>query len=242
MMLVVGRYQFPANAAAVTSRVVGLDRAENGRPLRTTLAIDVTATIFCSGQADAAAKETAVRAALLIPYQDVSLLMDDNRPSALTLLNRTSLSGVVVTSGPDFTEAAGPEYVVCRRLKFSAEATYLVPTQGTGLVSYRDSLTIQGNGLERRNWRFPLNARPIRQVVSPYSLITVTQSGTAVGHLARPTPPAPLWPQYLVNEARAITEGDSQPMGNIFVNWPVSWNYVFESDRPLTGRPPPPRF
>lgn len=243
MQLFVGTYGFPVNAAGVTGGVRQVIRSDSGRPLRYVQGLDVTGTIFGSGQADLTDRENALRAALQKPYVDVVLKRDDGQPSALALLNSKTLSGVVVTSGPEFFEDQGSEYVTTRRFRFSVEATYLAPKAESALVSWTQTVSVLGNGGPIRTWRIPLNADPIRQAVTPRSTIRYTQSGQAVGHLRMPLPAPPMFGRaYLLNEQESVQQDYGRPLGRYWVEPSVRWNYVFEADKLLTGSTPLPVF
>ena len=55
-------------------------------------------------------------------------------------------------------------------------------------------MTIQGTGGPRKAYFETLRTRPIRQIVNDFTLVRMTQSGSAVGFLSYPFAPAPLWP------------------------------------------------
>jgi len=243
MQLWIGTYAFPAGQCAVTSRVTGIERSDSGRPLRFTLALDVDGVIRGTGQADLSARELQLRAVLATPFQDLILRQDTGPPSSLALVSNQSLSGVVVVSGPDFYKPDGPEFVTTRHFRFSAEAVFLSPGGAAALVSWTQTVSVQGNGGPVRAWRVPINADPIRQVVTPRSIIRYTQQGSATGHTAEPRVPPPVFGRaYLMNESEAVQKVTPRPVGRNWVNYTVSWNYVFESDRPLTGTTPLPAF
>jgi hypothetical protein len=235
MQLFWGQYRFPINGASTTSKAEATFSA-SGRPLRYIIKVGVLAYLDGDGPADLSFQENALRAALAIPYQDLILKLDTGQASSTQLLNATSVSGVRVVSGPDFTnDAKDSEYVTQRTARFEVAAEYLIRGTENALVSFTESVTVTGNGGPDRNWRFPINGPPIRQVVTPYSLITASQSGTAVGHTTRPVPPPPLWPDYLVNPRHSHTKSTPEPHGRAWLNWPVKWSYSFESDVPLVA-------
>ena len=235
MQLFWGRYAFPVNGASTTSKAETAFSA-SGRPLRYIIKISVMAYLDGNGQSDLSSQETQLRAALAIPYQDLILKRDDGQPSSTQLLNASSVSGVRVISGPDFTnEARDSEYVTQRTVRFEVGGEYLIRGTENALVSFTETVNMSGDGGPNRHWRFPINGPPIRQVVTPYSLITASQSGSAVGHTRRPVPPAPLWPDYLVHPRQTQTQTTPEPHGRAWLNWPVQWSYSFEADVPLVA-------
>lgn len=227
MQLWWGRYAFPANAAEVTSRTDTVF-SSSGFPLRYNIVYRVLATLDGNGQVELSEEEQALREALSIPYLDLILRTDTGAVSSAALLSRSSVTGARLTSGPNFSEAQGSEFVNRRTCEFEMSAEYVIRGAENAVVSWTETVSIQGNGGPNRVWRFPLNARPIRQVVTPYSLVRATQTGSAVGHLGYPTRPLPIWPQYLVNPAEAFSPGTPESRGKGFVNYPLSWSYQFE--------------
>jgi hypothetical protein len=202
--------------------------SQAGRPLRYQMRVDVEGYIEGTGQADLTIKEAIFRQALLTPYGNLSLLQDSGATSAVALFNNTSLSGTRIVEGPSFEESQGPEYVTQRKVRFAMMAEYLAPGATGVLVKYMQSVTVIGTGGPVRVWRFPINAKPIRQIVKPYSLVTVIQRGEAVGHTSKP-PAAPYLfsRDFLVNETASIEEATPRPMGRAWVEYPVRWNYIF---------------
>lgn len=221
---------FADNAAAVVVHMDATARSASGRVLRHRRSVEVTGPIYGDGQIALSRAEALARQALSVPYQDLVFFADDGTPTSLSLYTRDSLSGVTVVSGPHFDRPDGPDFVNMRTCRFTAEGEFVAPAAAGALVSWQQTMSRQGNGGPSRRWRFPVNAKPIRQIVSPHSLVRVTQSGRAVGHLARPAPAAPLIPrEYLVNEADAVTEESPRPVGpGAWVEWPVRWSYSFE--------------
>lgn len=228
MQLGYGSVLFPVNAADVSSRVQVV-RSQSGRPLRYVHRLDVKAIIDGSGQAQLSALEAAFRVALLDPYHDLVLYQDSGAASGTTLFNRASLSGTAIVDGPHFEESQGPEYVVLRTVRFAMEATFAVRNQANAYVQYQSAVQVQGTGGPVRVWRRPLNARPIRQQVTPFSTVRVVQQGFAVGHSGYPAPdPHFVDRQWLVHEAVSGADESPTPLGRAWVDWPRRWVYVYE--------------
>jgi hypothetical protein len=232
MQLSWGNYDFPVNAAEVTSRSRTVF-SYTGRPIRYILTYDVLATLFADGQKALSTEEDKLRTALYTPYKNLILKTDAGSASSANLINNKSITGVRLVSGPDFGEAKGGEFVNRRTASFSMEAEYILKGTENAVISWQESVTIVGNGGPDRFWRFPLNANPIRQQKTPYSLITATQQGQATGHTRRPTRPLPMWPDFLVNPSDTTGGGTPEPKGLAFLNWPIQWAYQFQSG--ITG-------
>lgn len=240
MQLFWGAYALPVNGADVTSQVRTTARSVGGRPVRYEAVVSVVAWLDGSGQADLAAKESALRAALAIPGLDLTWKLDSGAVSPTSLIDGATMTGNRIVSGPTFqNEARDGEYVTQRTARFDVSAEYAASDGATAILAWSETVTVTGDGGPDRNYRFPLNARPIRQVRSPYSVVTAVQSGEAYGHLARPTPPPALWPAYLLRNRSSVGKIAPTPLGGVYVNPGVRWNYVYEADGPLVGNPTP---
>ena len=142
------------------------------------------------------------------------------------------------------TQVMGAEFVNRRTIVFSVAAEYHVLNSERAVVSWQETITIQGNGGPRKGWRFPVGppgAKGQRQVITPYSLVRATQSGRGVGYGARPKPAAFAFNKiYCVNELETYGFEAPELMGVGYdpVNYGVSWSYVFErGDGPLAAVP-----
>lgn len=231
-----GKTALPVNGAEVTSQFTVAEATDWGAPLRYAAVYNVTVYLDGSGQADLSKKEAALRAALAVQNQDFVLLTDDGKASSAAVLAAQTASGtrVIAVGAP---EAQGAEFVTRRTVTFTVAAEFHVAGAERAVVSWRESLTVIGNGGPSCRWRFPVNAPAIRQVVSPTSLVRALQQGQAVGYLRRPPAPPPLFPAYLVNESPVYRAETPRPMGGgAPIDWPVSWSYTFErGDGPLVG-------
>lgn len=234
MQLWWGAFAFAANGADVTNTTFA-EISPQGLALRYVSSYMVTAVIDGSGQADLSRKELLIRNALAVPKQDFVLRTNAGAPSSAAIFNRDTMSGTRVKR-IEFREAQGAEFVNRRTVTFEVEAVYLISSAVNAVIMWRESVTVQGNGGPHRVWRFPINGDAIREVISPNSLVTATQSGEAVGHTRRPLRPLAIWPTYLVSESDTIGTDAPEFLGQAYVNWPVKWSYRFErGDGPLTG-------
>ena len=240
MQLVYGNLAFPVNGCEVTSRT-SIERASTGRPLRYKVALDVKAYIEGSGQADLTAKENLVRLALAQPYGNLKLLQDSGADSSSALVSNNSISGVVIVDGPHFAEAQGAEFVNRRTATFTGEAEFLIANADAAVVQFQEEVSIIGTGGPLTTWRLAVNARPVQQVVYPFSTVKIVQVGTAVGHRIRPSAPAPFWAYPIEKvDRRRITTGSARRIGPGILGLiepSVSWQYEYEWDRPLIALP-----
>ena len=237
MQLVIGNFFCPVNGAEVTgsSRAV---LASSGRVVRKVSQVRAKVWLAADGQAACVAAETALAAALLVPYQSISLLTDAGRATGLTLLNGASISGCRVVEGPNFeNDARDGEYVTQRTASFVVEAEFVVPGTQTAAISFTESISISGTGGPVVRWRPLINAPPVSQIIYPASTVKATQSGQAVGHLGYPTVPDPLFPAFELVDQRRIVTGSPKRLGQGFIEYPINWSYSFEGLGPLVAVP-----
>jgi hypothetical protein len=239
MQLWYGAAYLPVNGANTSVRYRTI-LSDAGRPVRYVGMIDVVAYLEGNGQAELTALELAFNAALMVPYRDLVLKQDSGAASGTRLVNSTSLSGVRLTDGPNYTNQAGDgEYVIQRVCRFTMEASYLIANAQNAVLSFEESITFMGTCGPETSWRMLVNASPVQQVVFPSTTQRVIQMGRAVGHTKRPTPPGPRWP-YPIEKVtrRKIGYGSPKREGpNSLIEWAVTWSYEYESAMPLVAFP-----
>lgn len=244
MQLVVGSYTFAANSVDVASRIRSV-RADSGRRLRYVRTLTISGWLEGDTQAALTTAEEDLHTALLSDYLTVSFNQDSGSPSAITLSNTTSISGVVVVDGPNFPGGQPGEYATLRRFDFTVEAEYLPAGARLAILMFDESVSHQGTGGPVKRWRNAVNAAPVRQIVYPSSTVRVTQSGEAIGHTRYPDIPGPLWPAFELEEQRSIRRRSPRRLGsraNSMVEYAISWSYVFEGPGPFIGLPGLPPF
>lgn len=240
MQLVVGSISFAANSAEVT-RAVRTVRAPTMRPLRYVNRVSVRVYLLADGQAALSALETSVSNALALLDQaggDIVFRQDSGAASGIVLTHADSISGVRIIDGPKFPEGNGAEYVNRRTCEFTAEAEYVIQNAANAVLSWREQIQITGTGGPATRCRPAINAKPVRQIIYPYSVVRAVQIGQAVGHTVRPTPPGPFAPAFELEDQRTITPGSPRRLGNGLIEPSISWVYHFESPGiPLVGIP-----
>jgi uncharacterized protein (UPF0333 family) len=238
MYLTWGGASFAVNSCNVAARVRISAFSDYGLPLRYLAQFSVDGDFAADGQAACSAAEATLRAILLVPYQTLSLRTDSGAATATTLSDPRSFSGVVVKDGPNFTGRDGSEYATGRTFEFTAEAEYMIASAANAVVSWQEQVTITGTGGPVFRRRQPLTGRAIPQRGSEFSIVRATQSGTAVGHTRRPTPPRPLWGRgYELEDQRQVSPASPRRTANNFHDFGISWSYQFESELPLVGLP-----
>lgn len=244
MLLKYGPFSLGDNSTDLqTSIQASLD--DFGRPTSYVHTISAQGVLEADGQAACATAEAALRAALSVPYLDLVLYTDAGLATPTKLINSTSLSGVRVISLDFDNRRGGAEYATLRSWSAVFQAEYLfLPSLGAGevLLSLSETVSVTGTGGPVLRWRPAINGPPVRQQVSPFSVVRATQSGTATGLLGYPTPALPLWPSAELFDERTVTRRSPERTGRGLSKFAVTWAYSFEANGPLVGLPvvPPP--
>lgn len=234
MQLRYGTNSFAANSLNVASFTRALlNEAQAVYALRQRLT--VTGFLIGTDQADLSAQESALRTTLSVPYLDLVLDLDSGAASATLLRNDTSISGVRVVEGPDFTGTTGAEYATQRAFSFTAEADYPAPGGQSALLAFEEAVTFAGGGPLYRVRR-AVSGAPQRQLVYPATEFRAVQQGRAVGYLAYPPVPGPIWPGALA-EAGEFVQVSPRRTGRGYEYFEVRWAYRFESVGALVGAP-----
>lgn len=235
MISAYGSYEFDDNATIVASKE-NVMLSSGGQMYARKLAHTVSGYLSASGQAAISTAMTALRAALAKPYQDFVFRTDAGSNSATTLLNSTSISGVRVVDGPNFSESRGAEYATMRHFEFTVEAEYPLDNTNNIILEFSESISFFGGGpkyVVKDAVIGPAQKQRTRVSTAYYA----TQQGTAVWYRRQnPVPPAPRWPNDLL-EAPRVTPVSPMRYGKGFQGYRISWVYNFGSVNPLIGLP-----
>ncbi len=178
MQLKIGSYPFLANACDIQARFVTL-KNKGGQPYASRQALDVTGFLQGTGQADITAKMNALASALATPYQDIVFYQDDGiTPAATALYNNPSISGVIVTRGPEFKKNQGGEYSNYRTFEFTAEAEYPLAGSQDLLLDFRERIVATG-GLPLRTIMLAVAGPHQEQIIYEQLPFELTQEGLA---------------------------------------------------------------
>ncbi len=228
-------YTFGVNANHIK---VGITNRFNkgNQPLSQVRWIEVSGDLLGNGQAANILLENALKTALTQNYGDLVFYADDGITVAESLLNSGSITGVRITSGPDFKDTFGPQFATLRSYFFKAEAEYPVIGRAN-YIFYQEGLTFGGGG-PTYAFRRALNTGPQRQQVWPATEYTCQQAGNAEGYLAYPSPlPQPKFP-FAMKHAPVIRYLDPTRKGPAgWEGWPITWDWMFEWGSPLVGTP-----
>lgn len=189
--------------------------------------------IVANGTSAIDARVSQILNAYSVDGGNVLLTQSDGLPTNFRL-GHESISGVRVVEGPSFFTQDGKAHLATG-LPFSItlEADYL--ESNDVLQFYEERITRIGTGGPRSVTIELDNGPPVKQVVSSHTPIIVVQSGTAVGISVRPTPNAPLFPDFMDGpEDNQVTNGSPQMNGGFPMNYMVSWNYRFTLTSPTS--------
>ena len=234
MQLRFGTYFFPVNGVMVDVRTAPILTMGVRSGRRATFR--VSGFLEGSSQLELSALSLLLDTALAVPYQDLVLLMDSGAASHTAISSSQSVTGVVVTDGPNYPGGEG-EYATVRRFNFEATAEYFDPSAVNAVTAFRETLEFRGGG--PLIVALPaLVGEPQMQKVYERTPCRVTQKGSATGLLRYPDPiPQPIFPGYENEEARFIGYTGPDRNAKLFRDYTVSWQYEFISSSPLVGLP-----
>jgi hypothetical protein len=147
-------------------------------------------------------------------------------------LDRNTIGGVRLVRGPDFPPDPR-SYVGYIDYAITLEAIF--PDTTISILSFDESLSFEGGGPAFEHL-VPVEGLPQKQMTHQNTPFTAVQSGRVVGHLGYPLIPPPIWPAALKVAPRR-RPGSPRRQGNALVEWPVEYEYLFESALPLVGFP-----
>ena len=119
------------------------------------------------------------------------------------MLAASTIGGTKVVAGPTFAESEG-EYVTWRRYEIQVEGYFETATPT--YLAWSESVTIE-DGKPAKAFIQTLTGFPQEQITAQKTTHTASQSGTAIGRAAFPTPPSPIWPAKVVGRLRVTKTG-----------------------------------
>jgi len=227
MRLSYGSYLHQENEVAIrigASRV--FNDAEQSIETRITWTID--GQLHATSQALLRAEILALEAAYSVDYGNLILYQNDGVTVAHNLMNAGSTTGVRITQPPSYPQGSGAEYSTYRTYTIQAEATYNYPGPVSPLVSFSETVSIRGGGPVYAIVE-TVEGPAERQKIRNFSACRATQSGSAVGRFDYPPVPAPLFPDYQMEDPTISRTGPDKTGQNTLQNYKVSWSYEFAS-------------
>lgn len=234
MQVVWGGYRFTAGACRFGIRQDAVLDARKV-PYLYENTIDVSGRIYGEGDGALSTAENLLRAALRTPFQDFGVLRTNGQRSASFWLNSGTIGGNVVVNGPHFQGTATTEYVFFREFTFTVKNRTPIANVNAAIVEFHETVEYDG-GEPEYVFKRAINDRPQKQLVWFATEYTVTQSGRAVGYLGYPNPGRILFPGDKLRAPKFVRDNPER-YGNRYINYPLSWNYVFASISPLVALP-----
>lgn len=187
-----------------------------------------------------AAKMATLDSTFSVHFRDAVLTDNDGNILRALYTNQT-LSGVRVTSGPDYPSDRNA-FNTYMPWSVSLEADYAIGPNGSQngvdpffLISFSESLSFSGGGPVWVHVQLA-DVKPQKQMLYRHTPYRVTQSGSAVGRSAYPPVPPPLFPGSLTRSP-SISRTTPRREGFKLEGYSVSWSYEFESAAPMVGNP-----
>jgi hypothetical protein len=206
-------------------------------PISHNLRMNLNGILIATTQAELTTKILALEAAYSQPASSCGLYLN-GKLTAIKIEN--TKGGVQVASGPNYPQGNGGEYSTYRHYQIGLEATVDVPEGQTDpVLQFSESLSFSGTCGPKFVYQPTLTGPPVKQIVAQQTTMKVVQSGNAVGYNSRPLVPRALFPNDEHFEERKIDIGSPRRIGikETYIEYPVSWQYVFESNSPLSGNP-----
>lgn len=207
-----------------------------GQPYAQIKRLSVEGWLSADGQAALTTAQLALESALRTNRVDLILYTDAGAQSSCKLLNQGSISGVKIVKGPVFDSTRGSEFATERHFTFEAEAEYALTGSSNVILEFEEEISIEEGGpiyIHQPAMKGPaFKTNTIEQM--PWR---ATQSGSAVGYRKYPSAPLPLWPSDLMRPPRGTRRSPTRKHVAKYQGFPVTWQYEFESIRPLIGLP-----
>lgn len=180
-------------------------------------------------------KLAALESAFASDGRDLRILSPSGGTTQHKLLTKNCLGGTRVVMPPSYPRGTGPEYITTRTVEIEVEGLIPYTNPATVLRSFTESVQFSGGG-QRRGCIETLTGSPQDQIFRRQSAFRAIQAGSAVGIFGYPTIPAAIWPAALAEDP-VIEPSTPRRVGSDYMDYGVTWRYVFESSKRLVGAP-----
>lgn len=231
MKLLYGGYQIADNGAArfqpvwqLVPNAAGVGYALAYRWEASDLAIACT-------PATAPTVIAAIEAVLKTQDRDLIFTYPDGTPTGKGVATSSTLTGVRCTRMA-WSDRPGAQHWT--HLSYAATfewetvlSSVLAVNPERFLVDFSEDVSVRGGGAYNVK-RNPFNAAPVVQTTLLEQGYTAVQEGRAVGLGRYPTPPPPQWSLAAYSNGEpVVTRGHPRRAYNSYIEYPVSWRYVF---------------
>lgn len=225
MKLTYGSYEFDDNVIGMELTITPI-RDKRGRRKFSRKEVTIRGALRASSQANFKTAIEAFETAFTTDLQDFKLLHDNDDPSAHTLINSQTYSGV--RCGPiKWLNKTRAEYATVRSFEVTLTADYLTSTVEI-YTEYRETISIQGTGEGDTVWTPCLDGTLQSSVTYPVTPITVVQAGSARGSVNYPSfPPYVIAKQY-IQGTQVVKEREAPRLElNVRTDYGIKWRYPF---------------
>lgn len=157
-----------------------------------------------------------------------------NNETKLKMDASRAIYGPVLVSS-SIPNSPGDVYASSLSWTATYEAEYLA-SSASNILDFSETIQETAGGIEYAQVGGMVNPSR-RQIVNFNKPWTYVQSGRAVGLLAKPTPPPPIWPFALIKEFPDTTKGSPRVRGLINQEFETSWRYEYSWHVRLYGDP-----
>lgn len=184
------------------------------------------------------AKLDAMRDAFQTDAKDLILYEADGATRTHHQLLTAKCIGGTQVMEVNFPDGKGVELLNMRHFTIVVRGLKATPLSAlrTGIKSFEETLEFAPAGRRIGHLETKIG-RPVAQELRRYTTYRAVQRGSAVGLYMRPSIPAAIWPQALVHAQPLVTKGTPKRLGDDYIDWPVAWEYSYESAFVLTGNP-----
>jgi hypothetical protein len=236
MILQVGSLRRPNNEAVVTPSyqpIYDLTRKVEAMRIRW----DVSGRVVnfpVATQAITSREIEAFYSAVTSPNPRLQLLGDDGSPTPFVLDPSRLLNGPSLIDF-SFPTSEAEVYVTGLSYRLTFEGTQYVGRGDSDLIEFSEEVSGDPGGVTYVYVGGAYNL-PERQVATQNKSYKYVQSGSAMGLLAYPLIPPPIWPFALMSEPRVV-RSSPQNLGMVDTNYRISWEYNYEWHTRLFGVP-----
>lgn len=157
-------------------------------------------------------------------------------PTFHKLLDSDCIGGTQILERPSFPEGKTVEGLTQRTVTMVVGGLRRLPGGSPTLKAFQEHLDFAPSGTEYGHLR-PKFGIAVKQQLKTYGLYRVSQKGQAIGFDDYPKIPDPIWPAALKFTEPLKSPGSPRRIGSDYIEYPLSWEWMYESAYPLNGQP-----